>query len=854
MTDSQLLSETLNVLEWQRLCDHLATFAGTKIGAVACRHLDPWQSRSATERWLEQTAEAIRVEQSLAGGLSLQGIFDLLIYLERATRGGILRAQELYQIASTLGTARRVRRILDEHSDLPQLQDLIDPIRTYPEIEQEIYRCVDESGEIKDSASETLFQLRGRIRDQRSQVQQKLHRLMSEHSNAIQESVIKIREGRYSLAIKATHRDVIRGLVHDSSASGATLYVEPYSVVDFNNQLRQLLSQAQREEERILQDLSGQIGAVAEDLERLQAVMVELDQALARARYSLWVQGNRPQFRESGLVLRQVRHPLLLWQSQHDQQTVIPVDFTLRSKIRVVVITGPNTGGKTVTLKTLGLLVLMAKAGIYLPAREPVEVPWFDWVFADIGDEQSLQQSLSTFSGHIRRISRILEALNPRFENLKDLTDPPIQSEDPEDPEGLESSDHGSREDHSEGIPVHHQIMSENPSGSPDSRSSDSGSSGSALVLLDEVGAGTDPTEGAALAAALLEYLGHHTQLTMATTHYGELKSLKYQHDFVENASVEFDEITLAPTYRLLWGIPGRSNALTIARRLNLHPTVLDQAQSKLEGHTSHVDTVIMGMEQQRSELETKVRQAEVLHQELETLRQDMEQRHQRLKEQEAELQRQKTTAIQQAIASARGEVAAVIRRLQKGEDLPKAQAAQQATQALDQLEQRHKPPEPPPIETEFYPQIGDRVRLPEIGQVGEVIESEGEAFVVRSGILKFTVNLRQLAPIDDHQAKQRQRLKPVPSTAPSKLPPVTIRTSQNTFDLRGKNVADAEQLLEKVLTEVGSGPIWLIHGHGTGKLRAGVHSFLRSHPRVSRFTAADQEDGGTGVTVAYVQ
>lgn len=801
MIDPTLRAETLDLLEWSRLCEHLSTFAATKIGSIACRHLDPWRSRSETEILLDQTQEAIQLDRTQPGGLSLQGIADLLPYLQRVEKGGWLQGEELLEIASTLGSARRVRRLLDAQDLMPRLQALCSTLRTYPELEQEISRCLEEDGQLRDSASETLQQLRDHLRQQRSQIQERLQRLLSERSSAIQDAVITLREGRYVLPVKASHKEVIRGLVHDSSASGATLYIEPHSVVEANNRLRQLQAKTRAEEERMLQALSQQVAAVAPDLEHLQAIITQLDLALARARYSLWLEGNRPRFVTAGLGIRQVRHPLLLWQRRHEEQSpVIPIDFRLNPQIRVVVITGPNTGGKTVALKTLGLMVLMAKVGLYLPARDPIDLPWFDVVYADIGDEQSLQQNLSTFSGHIRRIGRILKSLE-------------------------ESCPDPGCEDPAASLPPPLPI----------------------LVLLDEVGAGTDPTEGAALAASLLESLGEQTLLTFATTHYGELKALKYQYSHFENASVEFNEATLAPAYRLLWGIPGRSNALTIAQQLELSPSVLERARARLEGSVAPVDAVIVGLEQQRAELEHKTHQVEALHQELEALQQAMQSRNRVLTQREAELQTEKITAVQAAIQSARAEVATVIRRLQQGD--ASGQAAQLASQSLDKIKQRYQP-DPVPVETEFYPQVGDRVRLQGLGQIGEVIETVGDEFVVRSGILKFTTALNQLAPLDEHQAKQRQRPKFVPPP-PTPLP--AIRTSQNTLDLRGKRVADAEQLIEQAIAATAAGSLWIIHGHGTGKLRAGVQAFLQHHPRVHRLTPADPQDGGSGVTVAHL-
>lgn len=783
--DSSLRQETLELLEWPRLCQQLATFAATPLGRRACLELDPWRSREESEAYLDQTEEAIRLDRSQPGGVSLEGIHNLLPALERVERGGVLSGEELIQIATTLGTARRLRRLIDEQEHLPRLQEWVSSLRTYPELEQEIFRCLDEHGEVRDSASPALADLRRQHRLFRSQIQERLQEVMSQCPQALQDTLIGQRQGRFVLMVKATHRDLIRGLVHDSSASGATLYVEPYAVVELGNRLRETEARLRAEEERILAALSAQVGAVAADLEHLQAVMVRLEVALARARYSLWLEGNRPQFVAGGLRLRRVRHPLLWWQARQEGKglEVVPIDFTLPESIRAVVITGPNTGGKTVALKTLGLLVLMAKAGIFLPAQDPPQLPWFDGVYADIGDEQSLEQNLSTFSGHIHRISRIVQTLQS--------------------------------------------------------------SPAPALVLLDEVGAGTDPTEGAALAAGLLEYLSEKALLTLATTHYGELKALKYQHPGFENASVEFDEATLAPTYRLLWGIPGRSNALTIAQRLQLDPEILRRAQRRLQGE-SQVDKVIAGLEAQRAQLEERAAQVGSLHQELETLYRQMQERSRRLAEREAQLEYQQRQGLETLLAAARQEVAAAIRKLQQGD------APHQVTAHLEQIRKRYLPA-PQPVDTEFVPEVGDRVRLRGLGQTGEVIAVEGEVYVVRSGLLKFTVPRAQLDPLDEHQAKQRQRPKAPPPPPPATAP-LNLRTSHNTLDLRGKTVAEAEAILEAHLAQAPPGPVWIIHGHGTGRLRAGIRAYLQNHPRVQSFAAAPPQEGGSGVTVAQLR
>jgi DNA mismatch repair protein MutS2 len=767
------------------------------------------ESQAESEQLLGQTKEVYQLESRLTTGLSFEGIQDIGDSLERAERSGILTGDELLAIATTLAGARNLRRVIDNQEDLPILTDLVADLRTYPELEQEIHRCIDERAQVTDRASQKLGEIRTDLRRLRTQITQKLQNILQAKAGAVQEQLITQRGDRFVIPVKAPQKDAIPGIVHDTSTSGATLYVEPNSIVPLGNQLRQIIRKEQAEEEAIRRVLTEQVAAVKPDLERLLAIATTLDLATARSRYSFWLGANPPRFvnrKESEIItLRHLRHPLLVWQQQHEQgQPVVPVDLFISPQIRVVTITGPNTGGKTVTLKTLGLAALMAKVGLFVPAREPVEIPWFDQVLADIGDEQSLQQSLSTFSGHIRRISRILDALG--------TGDWRLGTGDEELP---------------------------NPQ---------------SLVLLDEVGAGTDPVEGSALAIALLQYLANHAQLTIATTHFGELKALKYEDERFENASVEFDESTLSPTYRLLWGIPGRSNALTIALRLGLKPEVIAQAKTQVGEATDEVNQVIAGLEAQRRRQETKATEAQNLLQQAERLYQEVSEKASALQERESALRVSQEVAVQQAIAQAKGEIAQVIRRLQKG--TPTAQNAQQATNALNQIAQQYQPTTPAKPKLGFMPKVGDRLRIPKLGQTAEVLtapDNDGE-LTVRFGIMKMTVKLEDVESLDGQKPEPVVKAKPSPpAITPPPQPAPAIRTSQNTVDLRGKRVADAEFILDKAISEA-TGPVWIIHGHGTGKLRQGVHAFLQQHPRVSNYEAAEPADGGNGVTVAHIK
>ncbi|MTJ28567.1 endonuclease MutS2 [Aphanizomenon sp. UHCC 0183] len=826
-------SETLELLEWPRLCQHLSTFAATKLGAIIARNLPIPETQVESEQLLAQTKEVYELESRLHPGLSFEGIQDIGDSLERAILQSILPGEELLAIATTLAGTRNLRRVIDNQENVPVLSDLVSQLRTYPELEQEIHRCIDERGQVTDRASQKMGEIRIELRKIRGQITQKLQNIIQAKSGAVQEQLITQRSDRFVIPVKAPQKDAIPGIVHDTSTSGATLYIEPNSVVPLGNQLRQVIRKEQTEAEVIRRNLTEKVAAVTPDLERLLAIVTTLDLAVAKSRYSLWIGSNPPRFvnREDNeiITLRNLRHPLLVWQQQHEQgNPVVPVDLLISPQIRVVTITGPNTGGKTVTLKTLGLAAIMAKVGLFVPAREPVEMPWFSQILADIGDEQSLQQSLSTFSGHIRRISRILEALESGGRGAG-----PAPNNQEEKEEGVRSQE--SEEEIKLPIP---SLQSPVPSSQ-------------SLVLLDEVGAGTDPVEGSALAIALLKYLANHTQLTMASTHFGELKALKYEDPRFENASVEFNETTLSPTYRLLWGIPGRSNALSIALRLGLKPEVVAEAKTQVGEATDEVNQVIAGLEAQRRNQETKAAEAQKLLRQAERLYKEVSDKAASLEAREKDLRASQEIAVQQAITQAKGEIAQVIRRLQKG--TPNAQDAQQATTNLNQIAQKYEPAPPPKPKPGFMPKVGDRVRIPKLGQTAEVLtipDADGN-FNVRFGIMKMTVQLQDIESLDGQKPEPIVKPKPAP-TIVTPPPAPAIRTSKNTVDLRGKRVADAEYILDKAISEA-AGLLWIIHGHGTGKLKQGVHGFLQQHPRVTHYEPAEQADGGTGVTIAHI-
>ncbi len=781
MSSANLQNDTLRLLQWGLLCQQIAQLAQTEAGRRVCLQIQPAMTLYQAQQWLTETREALNLELTLATGLPFGGIRDVQAAVERSQIESILEGRELLDIASTLGAARKIKRTIEDQevAETPDLLDLVQTVRGCPELEQTISYCLDDSGLVNDRASATLAEARTQQRRIRDKVQRTLQTLLQRHPVYFQEALITERDQRFVLLVKVNYKEQVPGIVHDTSSSGQTLYIEPMSVIQEQNNLRQWQRAETAEVERILRELSQGVAEKADDILHLLSVLTLLDRATACARYGQLLDAIEPEFTSGELSFYQLRHPLLVTQAQHDpSREVVPIHLELSEPVRCVVITGPNTGGKTLTLKATGLAVLMAKAGLFIPASRAL-IPWCDQVLADIGDEQSLEQSLSTFSSHIRRIVQILHTVTPND-----------------------------------------------------------------LVLLDEVGAGTDPQEGSALAAALLTHLATVSRYTLATTHYGELKALKYRDERFENASVEFDEVSLAPTYRLLWGIPGRSNALNIARRLGLPETILTQAAQWLSPETHQVNQVIAELEAQLREQDTQTQQASDLRVQVEKLQQELVTQKEALIRERISLQQQQQHYLHVALSEARAQVAQIIRQLQAN---PTAQQASQANQALTALE-----PEVQPIAQTYQPQVGDRVEILALDQKGEVLALQGEQAVVRSGILKLTVPISQLWPVGKAKPPKGSTLRLPPAPQPTPRPPA-IRTTQNTLDIRGERATEIEILLLDKLS-ASFGYVWIVHGRGTGRLREAVHSFLKTYDRVESFALAETGDGGAGATVVYLR
>ena len=807
--------EALELLEWPRLAEQLASFASTAPGRSACLELSLPASLAASRSLLAETTELLGLDGLLEGGLSFQGVADIAPLVALCAKGGTAAGEDLLAVAGTLAAARRLRRQIDDAELRPVCSALVADLRTLPELEQRLHFCLEEGGRVADRASPPLEGLRRQLLGVRADRRERLQELLRRCGAMLQDTVIAERNGRPVLAVKAGAAAQVPGLVHDSSASGQTVFIEPQAVIALGNRIRELEGRERDLELEVLTTLSGQVGEEAEALEGLQQVLRRLDAGLARARYGAWLGAVRPELvagADAPFELRDLRHPLLLWQQRRqDGHAVVPVSLQVGPGLRVVAITGPNTGGKTVTLKSVGLAALMARAGLFLPCSGTPRLPWCALVLADIGDEQSLQQSLSTFSGHIRRIARILEALP--------------------DPGGA-ASDWG-----------------EGP--------------GAALVLLDEVGAGTDPLEGSALATALLKHLADRARLTIATTHFGELKALKYGDPRFENASVAFDVDTLSPTFHLQWGIPGRSNALAIARRLGLGEPVLELAASQLEPlGEGEVNQVIAGLEAQRQRQQEAAEEAAALLARTELLHEELLLRWQQQTQQSAELQEQRRQQLERSIRQGQNEVKRIIRRLRQGQDGGRAnsselgETARQAGQRLKTLEQQHRPTPERREHRGWMPAVGDRVRVLSLGKAGEVLAlaDDGRELTVRCGVLRLTLELAGIEGLHGEKPTpppevqvQVKGQRGVGGRGPD------VRTERNTVDVRGLRVHEAEAAVEERLRGA-NGPVWVIHGIGTGKLKRGLRQWLTTVPYVERVRDAEQGDGGPGCSVIYLK
>jgi DNA mismatch repair protein MutS2 len=815
--------KSIQTLEYPKIVERVAKEAAFSASKELVLGLQPSPNIDEVRRRLAYTNEASRLID-LRADAGVQGARDIRAHLVRAAREGVLTPGDLLEVLATTQSAMHVARMLEKLDEqaFPLLRRLGMDVPQRPHIARRIEETISEEGEMLDTASSALRKLRFEIRGANQRLQDRLRRLVHEFGGALQEPIVTMRSDRYVIPVKAESRGQVRGIVHDQSASGATVFIEPMVVVELNNKLRELQIEERQEVERILRALSLEIGQEADALRLDVELLAEFDLHLAKARYGRLTRCAEPVLNDQGRInLRSARHPLLTGK-------VVPIDFHLGDEFFIVVITGPNTGGKTVALRTVGLLTLMAQAGLYIPAEERSEVAVFDEVFADIGDEQSVEQNLSTFSSHMGRIIDILRRIDAGQQGGR----PDIRGR-------LSEALVARRED----------------------------TSMRALVLFDELGAGTDPSEGSALARAILLSLLERRVATLATTHYTELKAFAHEQPGVVNASVEFDIETLSPTYHLSIGLPGRSNALAIANRLGLDQAVIEQAREYLGSAGVRMESLLEGLQEERKSLADEKFHLSMERAEAEYQRQQLEQDRLKLEEQRAQI-------IDQARAQAQRELEDVQRALAKIKvdtshvNLTRARLGE-ARETVRKLEEQIPPAAAPrrparqagqELEVIDGPlQIGDTVRVLSFGQNAELVglsadRSEAE---VQIGSIHLRVGVDNIERLSKRQAAKES---PAVGAAEEKSQPaVTLPRYEDQpevamqLDIRGWHVEQALEELDSYLNDAvmsGMPSVRIVHGKGTGALRSAVREQLAHHPLVTSYASAAPQEGGDGVTI----
>lgn len=810
--------KSLLTLEYPKILAKVAKEAAFSASKDLVMALEPTANLDEAQRRLAYTTEASRLID-LHADAGVRSAHDIRPLLARAARDGVLGAADLLEVLETTRSSIYVARLLErlDAEAFPLLHMLGGDIPQRPRVVQRIEETVSEEGEVLDTASPALRKLRFDIRGANQRLQERLRTLVNEFGNALQEPIITIRNDRYVVPVRSESRGQVRGIIHDQSSSGATVFVEPMVVVELNNKVRQLQIEERQEIERILRVLSAEVGQEAESLDVAVELLAEFDMHLAKARYGRMTRATAPRLNEEGRIdLRGARHPLLTGK-------VVPTNFHLGRDFFMVVITGPNTGGKTVALKTVGLLTLMAQAGLHIPAEEFSEIAIFENIFADIGDEQSIEQSLSTFSSHLSRIIEILRTIE---------------------------------EDQQRGVPDIRGKMSETLTKKNEQRQA------RVMVLLDELGAGTDPSEGSALARAILTFLLERHVTTVATTHYSELKAFAHEQPGVVNASVEFNIETLSPTYKLSIGLPGRSNALAIANRLGLDSRIIERGREFLGSEGVRMENLLEGLQGERKAAEDERFQLSMERAEAEYQRKQLEEERYQLEEQrikilnEARTQaRRELEEVQNALAKVKVDVSRInMTRERLGEARQLTKRLEEKVASVPEPMRLRKKAETAQEKLEGPLQIGDTVRVLSFGQNAELLglSADHDEAEVQMGALRFRVNVDNIERISKRKAGAEEHV-----TSGVVIPRYEDRPVVDMqLDMRGWRVEQALEELETYLNDAalaGLGSVRIVHGKGTGALRAAVREQLAHHPLVKSYTSAPPNEGGDGVTVVKI-
>ncbi|MDR3600989.1 MAG: endonuclease MutS2 [Desulfosporosinus sp.] len=783
-------AKVLNKLDFPKVLSRLAEYCILPRAKELAIALIPYIDWEAVRLALQETDEG---KNLLRGNplFSVRGAKEIRSYIERCLRGGVIHGEELLEIRDTLRVGRKIKLLLQELNEMfPGLWEIALPIEPQKDLEDEISRCIAEDGKVADNASTELSELRRALNRLQSRIRESLEGTLrsSAYQKMLQDPIITQRSDRYVLPIKQEYRSLFPGIVHDQSASGATLFIEPMPVVHLGNELREVILKEQREVLRILQMLSAQIEVRADAVAELHEALAELDLVIAKAHLSVAMNAGAPELvLGQHIKLVQARHPLI-------SGTVVPLSVELGIDFDTLVITGPNTGGKTVALKVVGLMAAMTQSGLQIPAESDSRMGVFTQIFADIGDEQSVEQSLSTFSGHMKNIVEIINQ-----------------------------------------------------------------SDGRSLVLLDEVGAGTDPTEGAALAMGILAELHERGCRTVSTTHYGALKTFAYETPRVKNASVEFDTETLRPTYRLLIGIPGKSNAFTIAGRLGLSDQVLARANTFVTEREMQVADLIENLGETHREIELEKQKAKTGRQAVERQSKALEEKTILLDEEYEILLGLAKDEASELVRQAKREADVIIEELKEAlkKDNKQQQDIEKARQGFHRisakLDKGRKVQRSSSGLRADQIKLGQTVQMTKLRQKGQVIKlpnANGEV-LVQAGIMKVMVPLVELK-----LAIEEKKIPPRYSREAS-IGLGKAEVIRSEIDLRGMLVEEGTQALDKYLDDAvlsGIGLIWVIHGKGTGAMRAGIQDFLRGHPHVQSFRIGEYGEGDSGVTVVELK
>ena len=783
--------KVLKTLEFDKIIDMLVEEADSSLGKDRARRLRPSSDQSEIVALQAETSHAL-TRLFHHGTLSFHGLTDIRPSLVPLSKGGTLGAGELLRIGALLEAAKRAVEFDKKDEETDFLSGRFNGLQTFPEIRQEIHRCILSEEEISDDASSELKRLRRAIKTTNDKIREQLSATVNASGDMLRDNLVTMRNGRYCLPVKQEYKSAFQGMIHDQSSSGSTFFIEPMAIVKLNNDLAELAMKEQDEIERILASISSICAPEAEGLERNVILLADLDFIFAKAKLSKKMQGSQPIFDSNYIEIKKGRHPLI------PKERVVPIDVILGKDYRLLIVTGPNTGGKTVSLKTVGLFTLMGQAGLHIPAFDGSHLRVFHEVYADIGDEQSIEQSLSTFSSHMTNTISILKRADKNT-----------------------------------------------------------------LALFDELGAGTDPIEGAALAISILDNLLQRNVTAMATTHYSELKQYALSTEQVENASCEFDVESLQPTYRLLIGVPGKSNAFAISSKLGLSDEIIEKAKSLVDEDAKSFEDIVTGLETTRKELEKERATAAALREEVEKQKKKLEEKNERIDKAKDKILRRANEEASEILQKAKDMADDSIRKYNKWMDggsgtvneMERQRSAlrEQLKKTEDKLASKQKGGRPKTAPGKLC--IGDMVLVHSLGMKGTVAtlpNAKGKCFV-QMGILRSEVNVNDLELLEEETLQNRKEQLRERSGA-GKLKMMKSLQVSSSINLIGKTVDEAIPLLDKYLDDAYLAKlhqITIIHGVGTGALRNAVQSHLKKSKYIKTYRMGEYGEGGYGVTVA---